>query len=182
MYNHKGNKNCRIWGVLLCAALCISLCAGCTQEPSTSPSPEENSPMPEPSPVSAAEGISYENEALGLVLTLPASWEGNYGVLELNEENTVEFYQIATREEMGEGMGNLFWITRYERDTAPEENQIQSEHIILSTDLYVYMIYRPSDVQYSPDTPSGEAYEAMVQDIAAIEMSAYFQPSAADAE
>ncbi|MCD7946809.1 MAG: hypothetical protein LUG13_00710 [Oscillospiraceae bacterium] len=164
-----GNHKYRLSGLLVCVLLCAALCAGCTGQPAVT----QSSPSPSPS----TEGLNFENEALGFGLVLPTSWERKYTVI-ADEGTTVEFYcnaVLLSSSMIGTEVdgGLLFWITRYDSGTAPEEYLMQSEHIILSTEAYDYMIYRPSDIQYVRDTSAGTEYLAMTQDVAAIEASIY---------
>ncbi|MCC8123059.1 MAG: hypothetical protein LIO58_05935 [Oscillospiraceae bacterium] len=164
-----GSHKRRLSGLLACVLLCAALCTGCTGQPT------ETQPSPSPSPVT--EGLNFENKALGFGLVLPTSWERKYTVI-ADEGDTVEFFSTAvllSSSTIGTEVdgGLLFWITRYDSGTAPEEYLIQREHIILSTEAYDYMISYPSDIQYVRDTPEGTEYLAMTQDIAAIEASIY---------
>ncbi len=114
--------------------------------------------------------IPYTNTQYNFTMTLPASWEGKYEVVDNVSGfagHNLDFINKATK------YGILFtisvWSTKFWEEHEKEiHGQIRATKIGEQGD-HVYIFHTPSDVQYDPsDDKATEDYQTMFRDVQAI--------------
>ena len=130
---------------------------------------------------STQEGIHYRFENLGFYFTLPASWEGKYGLEESAwtfEDLVFHYVQVfhpATREDMeSDYAGWLFSIVRhpsaiFEDGELIIGNVLPPSNIVLAyRGEWAYLLHRPTDVQwniFAPESAAALEFREMQEDL-----------------
>lgn len=117
----------------------------------------------------AADGILYNNEALGFSMRIPGAWKDRYLIKE--SENGVAVYNKKISEKYEEA-GRLFTIERVTGELITEADIQQAaigQQIVLQGNGYTYVLTMPSDVQYpTDDEEMSREYKAMSDQISTI--------------
>lgn len=116
-------------------------------------------------------GVGYRNEDLNFSVDIPLRWSGKYEIID--NADFISFVQKSTYRKYGVGTGTLFYIERLEQDKTQEEILLPgNREIIMNENGYVYVLGRPTDVQYpiwtdhdEEDFKIASEYEEMLKDM-----------------
>jgi len=98
---------------------------------------------------SAENGIEYINRWIGVSLTLPASWEGKYAIIEYNDSFEVRH---SLSMETANGAGLLFYVFRTEAILEGTLGGAGARFIAAQTPSFYYILAGPASVEFSEES------------------------------